>query len=59
MHCFALKYGYRTYAPIAVGIEVSAMRMLGVAGAVLLVALAVLVIRYGHTRFPCSEKVNH
>lgn len=27
-------------------------RMLGVAGAVLLVALAILVIRYGHTRFP-------
>ena len=31
-------------------------RMLGVAGAVLLIALAILVIRYGHTRFPYSEK---
>ena len=31
-------------------------RMLGVAGAVLLIALAILVIRYGHTRFPYSDK---
>jgi protein PsiE len=31
-------------------------RMLGVAGAVLLVSLAVLVIRYGHTRFPYTDK---
>jgi protein PsiE len=31
-------------------------RLLGVAGAVLLIALAILVIRYGHTRFPYSEK---
>jgi protein PsiE len=31
-------------------------RMLGVAGAVLLIALAILVIRYGHTRFPYGEK---
>jgi protein PsiE len=30
-------------------------RMLGVAGAVLLVSLAILVIRYGHTRFPYSK----
>jgi protein PsiE len=30
-------------------------RMLGVAGALLLVALAILVIRYGHTRFPYSK----
>jgi len=30
-------------------------RMLGVAGAVLLVALAILVIRYGHTHFPYTE----
>ena len=30
-------------------------RMLGVAGAVLLIALAILVIRYGHTRFPYNE----
>ena len=30
-------------------------RMLGVAGAALLMALAVLVIRYGHTRFPYSK----
>jgi protein PsiE len=33
-------------------------RMLGVSGAVLLIALAILVIRYGHTRFPYSEKDN-
>ncbi len=31
-------------------------RMLGVAGAALLVALAVLVIRYGHARFPYDNK---
>ena len=31
-------------------------RMLGVAGAMLLVSLAVLVIRYGHTRFPYSKE---
>jgi len=30
-------------------------RMLGVAGAALLVAIAVLVIRYGHTRFPYKK----
>jgi protein PsiE len=33
-------------------------RMLGVAGALLLVALAILVIRYGHTRFPYSKEDN-
>lgn len=31
-------------------------RMLGIAGAALIIALAVLVIRYGHTRFPYNEK---
>jgi protein PsiE len=31
-------------------------RMLGIAGAVLIIALAVLVIRYGHMRFPYNEK---
>jgi protein PsiE len=31
-------------------------RMLGVAGTVLLVAIAILVIRYGHTRFPYSKE---
>lgn len=30
-------------------------RMLGVTAAILLLAIAVLVIRYGHTRFPYSE----
>jgi protein PsiE len=30
-------------------------RMLGVAGAVMLIALAILAIRYGHTRFPYSK----
>lgn len=33
-------------------------RMLGVAGAVLLVALAILVIRYGHARFPYGKEDN-
>jgi len=31
-------------------------RMLGVAGAVLLISLAILVIRLGHTRFPYSRE---
>ncbi len=30
-------------------------RMLGIAGAALLIAVAILVIRYGHTRFPYKE----
>ena len=30
-------------------------RMLGVAGAALVIAIAVLVIRYGHTRFPYEK----
>ncbi|MFO7593565.1 MAG: phosphate-starvation-inducible PsiE family protein [Pseudomonadota bacterium] len=30
-------------------------RMLAVAGAIVLLALAVLIIRYGHTRFPYRE----
>jgi protein PsiE len=33
-------------------------RMLGVAGAVLLISLAILVIRYGHTRFPYRKEDN-
>jgi protein PsiE len=32
--------------------EISELRMLAVAGAILLIAVAVLVIRYGHVRFP-------
>jgi len=32
------------------------LRILGVAGAVLLISLGILAIRYGHTRFPYSEK---
>ena len=31
-------------------------RMLGIAGAALILAIAVFVIRYGHTRFPYSDK---
>ncbi len=31
-------------------------RMLGIAGAALLIAITVLVIRYGHYRFPYQEK---
>jgi len=33
-------------------------RILGVAGAVLLITLGILVIRYGHNRFPYNEKDN-
>jgi|SRR5258706_8054268 protein PsiE len=35
--------------------ELDAWRMLSVSGSVLLISLAVLVIRYGHVRFPYSE----
>jgi protein PsiE len=31
------------------------MRMLGLAGAVLIIAISVLIIRYGHARFPYSK----
>ena len=31
-------------------------RILGVAGAVLLISLGILVLRYGHSRFPYSDK---
>ena len=31
-------------------------RMLGIAGAVLIIAVTILVIRYGHKRFPYEEK---
>ena len=31
-------------------------RMLGIAGATLIIAIAVLVIRYGHTRLPYNER---
>ncbi len=36
--------------------NIDTMRMLGIAGAVLIIALTVLVIRYGHTRFPYTKK---
>ncbi|WP_372881544.1 phosphate-starvation-inducible protein PsiE [Psychromonas sp.] len=32
------------------------LRMLGLAGAVLIMAVSILVIRYGHTRFPYDNK---
>lgn len=35
--------------------EMDAWRMLAVAGAVLLLAAAVLVVRYGHVRFPYGD----
>ena len=35
------------------------LRILGIAGAVLLISLGILAIRYGHTRFPYSEKDNN
>lgn len=36
--------------------NIDTMRLLGIAGAVLIIALTVLVIRYGHTRFPYNKK---
>ena len=30
-------------------------RLLGVAGAVLIITIAILIIRYGHTKFPYNE----
>tara|TARA_R110001606_G_scaffold346892_5_gene496119 strand:+ start:81317 stop:81715 length:399 start_codon:yes stop_codon:yes gene_type:complete len=32
------------------------LRMIGLAGAVLIIALAILAIRYGHTRFPYENR---
>ena len=32
------------------------LRMLGVAGAVLVLAISILAIRYGHTMFPYDDK---
>ncbi len=34
-------------------------RVLGLVGAILVVSLAVLVIRYGHNRFPYDDKEDH
>ena len=34
-------------------------RMVGVAGAALLIAVTILIIRYGHTRFPYSKPEDH
>ncbi|TCV84311.1 phosphate-starvation-inducible protein PsiE [Sulfurirhabdus autotrophica] len=39
--------------------EMDEWRMLAVTGAILLLAVAVLVIRYGHTRFPYNEDEGH
>jgi protein PsiE len=38
--------------------ELDIWHMVGVAGSILLIAIAVLVIRYGHVRFPYSEDDN-
>jgi protein PsiE len=35
--------------------EITELRMLAVSGAILLLTVAVLVIRYGHTRFPYRD----
>jgi protein PsiE len=35
--------------------EITELRMLAVAGAILLIAVAVLIIRFGHVRFPYVE----
>ncbi|MDH5473623.1 MAG: phosphate-starvation-inducible PsiE family protein [Gammaproteobacteria bacterium] len=32
------------------------LRMLGIAGAVLILAISILAIRYGHTKFPYNDK---
>ncbi|MEY3219459.1 MAG: hypothetical protein RIT27_816 [Pseudomonadota bacterium] len=36
----------------------NATQMMGIAGAVLLIALAVLVVRFGHVKFPYKERAN-
>ena len=36
--------------------DVTELRILGLAGAVLLLTAAVLVLRYGHTRYPYEER---
>ena len=33
-------------------------RMLGVSGAILLIAIAVLIHRYGHTKYPYNDEDN-
>jgi protein PsiE len=38
--------------------ELTEWRMLAVSSAILLLTVAVLVIRYGHTRFPYHDKVD-
>jgi protein PsiE len=38
--------------------NISELRMLVIAGAILLLAFAVLVVRYGHTRLPYEEEQN-
>ena len=38
--------------------EMDIWRMLGVAAAITLLALAVLAIRYGHARFPYDDGIN-
>lgn len=39
--------------------DMSEWRMLAIAGAVFLLTLAVLLIRYGHTRFPYGDDLKH
>lgn len=34
------------------------LRMLGLAGAILILAISVFVVRYGHTKFPYDDKDN-
>jgi protein PsiE len=38
--------------------DLESWRMLAVAGAILFLAIAVLVIRYGHVRYPYDEKLD-
>lgn len=38
--------------------DLDTWKILGIAGAMLLIALAILVIRYGHTQFPYSKDKN-
>jgi protein PsiE len=35
--------------------EIDAFKMFAISGSILLIAIAILIVRYGHVRFPYSE----
>lgn len=39
--------------------EINAMTMFALSGSILLIALAILVVRYGHVRFPYTDNTTH